>query len=93
MGKFSPQQPELTKPIRDLLKSEISWTWGQPRQKAFLDTKKELGSETVLTQYRPSKETVVLMGADGEQRPVLISWSLTKTEKEALALTWASEHL
>nr|XP_055037759.1 uncharacterized protein K02A2.6-like [Misgurnus anguillicaudatus] len=95
VGKFSPRLPDLTKPIRDLLKTENSWTWGAPQQKAFLETKKELGSETVLAQYSPNHETMVSADAssyglggvfaqkqtDGEWRPVVfISRSLTKTE-------------
>ena len=95
VGKFSPRLPDLTKPIRDLLKTENSWTWGAPQQKAFLDTKKELGSETVLAQYSPNHETMVSADASsyglggvltqkqlgGEWRPVVfISRSLTKAE-------------
>lgn len=95
VGKFSPRLPDLTKPIRDLLKTENSWTWGPPQQKAFRETKKELGSETVLAQYSPSRETMVSADAssyglggvltqkqpDGEWRPVVfISRSLTKAE-------------
>lgn len=95
VGKFSPRLPDLTKPIRDLLKTENSWTWGAPQQKAFLETKKELGSETVLAQYSPNHETMVSADAssyglggvltqkqtDGEWKPVVfISRSLSKAE-------------
>uniref|UniRef100_A0A9J8C3Q9 ribonuclease H n=1 Tax=Cyprinus carpio carpio TaxID=630221 RepID=A0A9J8C3Q9_CYPCA len=95
VGKFSPRLPDLTKPIRDLLKTENSWTWGAPQQKAFLETKKELGSETVLAQYIPNHETMVSVDAssyglggvltqkqtDGEWKPIVfISRSLSKAE-------------
>ena len=95
VGKFSPRLPDLTKPIRDLLKTENRWIWGAPQQKAFLETKKELASETVLAQYSPEHETMVSADAssyglggvltqkqqDGEWNPVVfISRSLTKAE-------------
>lgn len=97
VGKFSPRLPDLTNPIHDLLKTENRWTCGAPQQKAFLETKKELGSETVLAQYIPDHETMVSADAssyglggvltqkqqDGEWRPVVfISSSLKKAESK-----------
>ena len=49
----------FTTPIQDLLKTENTWTWGAPQQIAFLRTKKEQASETVLAQPSSSHETIV----------------------------------
>lgn len=59
VGTFSPHLPDMTKPTCDLLKTESSCSLGAPQVKAFLETQKELGSETVLAQYSPDHETEV----------------------------------
>lgn len=95
VGKFSPSLPALTKPLRDLLKSDSTWTWDAQQKTAFEKIKKELSSPPVLAQYSPKKETMVSADAssyglgavllqrqtDGRWRPVVyISRSLTPTE-------------
>lgn len=99
VGKFSPSLPALSKPLRDLLKSDSTWTWDAQQKTAFEKIKKELSSPPVPAQYSPKKETMV--SADTSSDPVVyISRSLTPTEvqyaqieKEALAATWACERL
>lgn len=56
VGKFSPRLPDLTKPIRDLLKMENSWTWGAPQQKAFLETKKRIGVRDGVSPVQPKSQ-------------------------------------
>lgn len=94
VGKFSAHLLELTKPIRELLKADNSWTWDAPQRQAFQLTKKELSPDTVLAQYSPKRETMVSADAssyglggvliqkqtDREWRGFFISRSLTKTE-------------
>lgn len=95
VGKFSPHLPTLTKPLRDLLKNDSTWTWDAQQKEAFGKVKKELSSPAILAQYSPNNETVVSADAssyglggvlmqkqkNGEWRPVVyISRSLTPTE-------------
>ena len=42
LNKFSPNQAEITKPLRDVLTIRNEWHWGHPQQKAFEQLKKEL---------------------------------------------------
>uniref|UniRef100_A0A8C6NU34 Gypsy retrotransposon integrase-like protein 1 n=1 Tax=Nothobranchius furzeri TaxID=105023 RepID=A0A8C6NU34_NOTFU len=95
VGKFSSSLPALTKPLRDLLKSDSTWTWDAQQRTAFEKIKEELSSPPVLAQYSPTKETMVSADAssyglgavllqrqaDDRWRPVMyISRSLTPTE-------------
>nr|XP_054588665.1 uncharacterized protein LOC129153481 [Nothobranchius furzeri] len=60
VGKFSSSLPALTKPLRDLLKSDSTWTWDAQQRTAFEKIKEELSSPPVLlAQYSPTKETMV----------------------------------
>ena len=103
VGKFSPHLPTLTKPLRDLLKNDCTWTWDIQQKTAFEAVKEELSSKRETADASSYGLGGVLMQrqSDGEFRPVVyISRSLTLTEtryaqigKEALALTWACERL
>ena len=42
LGKFSPHVSELTQPLRELLSSKRSWTWGPSQEQAFSQVKSEL---------------------------------------------------
>ena len=35
LGKFSPSMPELSQPIRELLSTKRTWTWGPDQERAF----------------------------------------------------------
>lgn len=93
--KFSSRLPNLTKPLRDLLRSDSEWTWDAQQKTAFEAVKKELSSPAVLAQYSTKRETLVSADASsyglggvlmqrqpgGEFRPVVyISRSLSPTE-------------
>ena len=96
LGKFSPRLSELTKPLRDLLSTKNSWSWGPAQEKAFRQVKEELSRPTVLTLYSTQAETkvsadsssyglgAVLMqrqSADSTWKPVAYaSRALTETE-------------
>ncbi|KAL2096766.1 hypothetical protein ACEWY4_005973 [Coilia grayii] len=92
LGKFSPCLPDLTKPIRDLLKTEDGWTWGPPQLKTedgWTCGPPLLKTEDGWTWGPPLLKTedgcpIRDRGGkqpDGEWRPVVfISRSLTKAE-------------
>ena len=95
IGKFAPNLADITKPLRDLLKKENSWTWDTQQETAFQILKKQLSTAPVLAHYSPEKETKVsadassyglggvLLQKDGQDwRPVFYaSRSLTDTEQ------------
>ena len=42
LGKFSNRIAEISQPVRDLLRSNVTWIWGQSQQQSFDEIKKEL---------------------------------------------------
>ena len=95
LGKFLHNLADTTQPLRVLLSSQNSWTWGSDQQKAFDHVKSELSNPTVLALYSPDAETKIsadsssyglgaalLQKNQDTWRPVAYaSRSLSKTEK------------
>ena len=95
LGKFSPRMSELTQPLRELLSSKRSWTWGSSQELAFSQVKAELAKPTVLTLYNPRAPTkvsadassyglgaVLLQQVGDEWKPVAYaSRSMSETER------------
>jgi len=94
LGKFSPSIAELTKPLRELLSTKNTWTWGSSQTDAFNKVKDELTSPPVLAWYNPAAETklsadasayrvgaMLLQKHNDEWKPVAYaSRSMTETE-------------
>ncbi|CAC5416848.1 unnamed protein product [Mytilus coruscus] len=59
LNKFSCKVTELTKPLRELLKTHNAWHWGIAQETAFTEIKNELASSGTLGHYDPNKDTVV----------------------------------
>ena len=55
LSKFAPQLSETTKPLRDLLKDDVDFSWDKIQQSALDQIKKVLTNEPVLAYYDPSK--------------------------------------
>ncbi|KAK3745703.1 hypothetical protein QZH41_007912 [Actinostola sp. cb2023] len=96
MGKFIPGLANLNEPLRQLLKKQNEWQWGEAQQQSFERIKDELTSPKVLAHYDPSSPTNVSSDAsnyaigavllqlqeDGTRRPVShASRSLSDIEK------------
>ena len=97
LNKFSQNQAEISKPLRDLLSIRNEWHRGHPQQKAFEQLKKELSDPgRILVHYNPGAETIVSADAspyglgavltqlqdNGEWRPVTYhSRSMSDAEK------------
>ena len=94
--KFAPSLAEKSKPLRELLKKEIQWTWEETQENAFQDMKATITSPPVLAHYATDAPTkvsadassyglgAVLLQEDKEKqwRPVFYaSRSMTATEQ------------
>ena len=56
--KFVPNLAETFKPLKDLLRKDVSWIWGKDEQDAFRSLKMDLASPEILALYSPERETV-----------------------------------
>ena len=96
MGKFIPDLASHNEPLRQLLKKENVWHWGQAQEQSFQRIKEELAAPRSLAHYNPKRPTILSTDAsnlglgavlsqlqdDGSRRPVsYASRSLTETEK------------
>lgn len=95
MAKFLPGLAEQTKPLRDLLRHDAVWYWGEAQQQAFEQTKAALVTTPALAMYNPREHStlsvdassyglgaVLLQESQGERRPVAYaSRALTETEQ------------
>ena len=94
--KFCPDLAEKTHALRELLRKQNAWIWGQSQKRAFNVLKDELSSNRVLALYDPKRETIVSADASsfglgsvllqrqliGEMQPVAYaSRSMTDTER------------
>ena len=59
MSKFVPEMATILKPMTDLMKKDIAWTWGDSQQNAFDHVKEKLVSAQTLGYYDPRRQTVV----------------------------------
>ena len=95
VNKFTENNAEMTKPLRDLLKKDIAWIWGPDQERAFQRVKESLSSAPTLAHYCAEKQTkvsadassygigaVLMQKENGEWRPICYaSRSLTSTEQ------------
>ncbi|UYV81723.1 K02A2.6-like [Cordylochernes scorpioides] len=96
LGRFVPNLAEITKPLNNLRKKDVSFIWGSPQKKAFEKVEDVLASDRVLASFDISKKTMVSADASSyglgavlkqeheanEWRPVAYaSQTLTKTEQ------------
>ncbi len=59
LGSYLPDLHSITRPLNDLLKADIAWSWGPAQEEAFNKTKKLVSSTPVLAYYDPRKPTCV----------------------------------
>jgi hypothetical protein len=96
-GKLSHRLASLSQPLRELLKKNNSWIWGQQQASVFTDIKSEIAKNVVLDHYDLEAETKLATDASSyglgavllqrqshtsDWRPVTFaSRSLTETER------------
>ena len=49
LGKFSPNHASITQPLRQLLSTKCTWTWGPAQEESFKTAKAELTKPTNLS--------------------------------------------
>lgn len=54
-----PTLPEVTKPLIDLLKSDVAWAWGPTQAEAFKKVNQLITQSPVLAFYDVNKPTIV----------------------------------
>uniref|UniRef100_A0A3B3XMK2 ribonuclease H n=1 Tax=Poecilia mexicana TaxID=48701 RepID=A0A3B3XMK2_9TELE len=59
LGRYLPNLSEVTKPLNDLLKSDVTWTWDTAQEEAFSKVKELVTKSPVLAFYDVTKPTVV----------------------------------
>ena len=59
LSRFVPGMATTMKPITDLLKKNVEWTWGTAQEEAFEDAKRKLSVSPALDFYNPDRKTVV----------------------------------
>ena len=64
-ARFSSKIAELSRPLRELLRKDVVWHWGDAQRKAFAAIKEEFVKPPVLAPYRLDKETIVTTDASG----------------------------
>ena len=63
LARFILQLSELTKPMRDLLKDDVVFTWDEPQQRAFKTTKETISTQTSLAFFDPAKPLTLQVDA------------------------------
>ncbi|UYV79808.1 K02A2.6-like [Cordylochernes scorpioides] len=63
LGRFVPNLAEITKPLNDLRKKDVSFIWGSPQKKAFEKVKDVLASDRVLGYAQIEKEALAITWA------------------------------
>ena len=59
LGRYLPNLSEETKPMSELLKSDVAWRWGEAQKKSFEKVKKLVTTTPVLAFYDHHKETYI----------------------------------
>ena len=59
LAKFLPHLSDVTKPLRDLMQSDVLWVWNEAQQTAF-EKLKEMVTRTPVLRYYNLKEEVTL---------------------------------
>ena len=93
LAKFISSMSTITKPIRDLLKSEVIFEWREPQEKAFHRVKEVLSKQPVLTYFDVTKPVIITCYASQsglgaaimqENKPVAFASRLLLIQKQGM---------
>ena len=65
LSKFAPHLASVMKPMTDLLKADVSWTWDHPQQEAFEAAKQLVSNLPSLSYYSIGSDVIVSADASG----------------------------
>lgn len=97
LSKFVSDMATVVKPMSDLLRADVVFSWSSPQQAAFEEVKKRISKVPVLSYYRTDRPTIVSADAsnygvgavllqrddEGQTRPIAFaSRTLTNSEKK-----------
>ena len=91
LGKFIPILSDISKPLPDLLRKGIVWSWGEAQQIAFDKIKEILCSPEVLSHYIPRLPTIV--AADGAKQGIGVVLLHVQESGERCPVCYASRAL
>ena len=63
LAKFVPNMSTITKPIRELLRGDVEFQWGESQEKAFQEVKDVLTKAPILAYYDVRKPVKVTCDA------------------------------
>ena len=63
LSKFAPQLSEITKPMRDLLKDDVDFSWDKPQAEALTKVKQIITAKPVLAFFDPKKPITLQVDA------------------------------
>uniref|UniRef100_H3APP9 ribonuclease H n=1 Tax=Latimeria chalumnae TaxID=7897 RepID=H3APP9_LATCH len=63
LGRYLPNLSEITRPLNELLKSDVAWYWGSSQEQAFNRVKDLVAEAPILAIYDPKEPTVVSSNA------------------------------
>lgn len=63
ISKFIPSMSQITAPLRQLVKKDVDWSWGDEQTKSFKELKNVLASEPVLKFFDPNKPVILSVDA------------------------------
>ena len=62
-ARYIPNYADMIKPMQDLTKSDMPWSWGPEQQKALDDLKSALTSDITMAYFNPDKATEIFVDA------------------------------
>ena len=55
----------VARPLNELTRKDVPWSWGNPQQQAFTDLKRQVTEEPILAHPDPTKQYVLEVDASG----------------------------
>ena len=66
LSRFVPKLSDVMRPISDLTRPDVEWTWDSVHDKAFEETKRLLTQAPVLAYFDSTKELSIQCDASGQ---------------------------